>query len=102
MADFLLLPPRPTVGEELARVVRMYLPGVRVTASDCVRFLDRLVERSNGGTIVVHREDLPDGEDVVASLRDAFGAETGDRLIQVSAGPNPRTVVRGLSDGAFL
>jgi hypothetical protein len=87
MADFYLLPPRPSVGEELARVIRPYLPGVRVTAADCVRFLEAAVEKAGGRAFLVHREDLPDADDLCVSLRDGFGAGAGDRVIQVATGP---------------
>jgi hypothetical protein len=96
MADFYLLPPRPAVGEELARLVRPYLPGLRVTAADCTGFLEAIVEKAGGRAFLVHREDLPDADDVRDSLRDGFGATDGDRVIQVSAGPRagePRVVV---------
>jgi hypothetical protein len=75
------------VGEELARVVRAYLPGVRVTGTDCVRFLEGLVEKAGGRAFLVHREDLPDADDVCVSLRDGFGAGEADRVIQVAVGP---------------
>ena len=86
MADFLLLPPRPAIGEEIARLIRPYLPGVRVTAADCVRFLDSLVAAAGGNAFLVHREELPDEEDVAAALRDGYGAEPGDRVVQVLTG----------------
>jgi hypothetical protein len=89
MADFYLLPPRPTVGEEIAKLVRPYLPGLRVTAADCVGLLEAVVERAGGRAYLVHREDLPDADDVRDSLRDGFGAGEGDRILQVSAGPRP-------------
>src|SRR5262245_66669911 len=73
MADFYLLPPRPSLGEELARLIRPYLPGVRVTAGDCVRFLEAAVEKAGGRAFLVHREDLPDADDVYASVRDGLG-----------------------------
>jgi hypothetical protein len=85
MADFLLLPPRPAVGEEIARLIRPYLPGIRVTAADCVRFLDALAANS-GRSFLVYREELPDEEDLATALRDGFGAEPGDRIIPVQAG----------------
>ena len=85
MADFLLLPPRPAIGEEIARLIRPYLPGVRVTAADCLRFLDTLAAAS-GKAFLVHREELPDEEDVAAALRDGFGAEPGDRIIHILTG----------------
>lgn len=86
MADFYLLPPRPSVGEELARLVRPYLPGVRVTAGDCVRWLEAVVEQTDGRAFLVHREDLPDSDDACEALRDGFGAGEWDRVIQVSLG----------------
>jgi hypothetical protein len=90
MADFYLLPPRPVVGEEIARVVRACLPGVRVTAADCVRLLEHVVEATRGRAFLVHREDLPDGQDVATAIRDGFGAGPGDRIVQVSLGSGSR------------
>lgn len=104
MADFFVLPPRPSVGEELARLVRPYLPGLRVTPGDCVRFLEELVERSGGRAFLVHREDLPDADDVRDALRDGFGAEEGDRVVQVSVGPRggePRVKTLALAEEAL-
>lgn len=99
MADFLLLPPRPAVGEEIARLIRPYLPGVRVTAADCVRFLDALVAAS-GNTFLVHSEELPDEEDVATALRDGFGAGPGDRVVHVLTGYSggPRTRVEAVAE----
>ena len=104
MADFLLLPPRPTIGEEIARLIRPYLPGVRVTASDCVRFLDALVAGSGGKTFLVHREELPDEEDEAAALRDGFGAEPDDRVIHVQLGRpgEPRTRVEPIAEAVAV
>jgi hypothetical protein len=98
MADFLLLPPRPAIGEEIARLIRPYLPGVRITAADCLRFLDALAAAS-GKVFLVHREELPDEEDD-AALRDGYGAETGDRIIHVLTGRSgePRVEVEELLD----
>lgn len=103
MADFLLLPPRPTVGEEIARLIRPYLPGVRVTAAECVRFLDALVA-AHGTTFLVHREELPDEEDVAAALRDGFGAEPGDRIVHVLTGRpgEPRVEVEEFLDAVIV
>jgi len=103
MADFLLLPPRPVIGEEIARLVRPYLPGVRVTAADCLRFLDGLAA-AHGKAFIVHREELPDGEDVAAALRDGFGAESGDRIVQVFTGRpgDPRVQIEEVLDALVV
>lgn len=99
MADFLLLPPRTVVGEEIARLIRPFLPGVRITASDCVRFLDQLTSAS-GNTFLVHREELPDEEDIGVALRAGFGAEPGDRIVHVLTGRSgePRTRVEAVAE----
>jgi hypothetical protein len=83
MAAFYVFPPRPVVGEQIAEVVRSYLPGVRVTASDCVRFLEGIAHRSR--SFLIHREDLPEGQDVPSALRDGFGAGPEDRIVQVTS-----------------
>jgi hypothetical protein len=103
MADFLLLPPRPTIGEEIARLIRPYLPGVRVTAADGVKVLDRLVA-AHGSTFLVHREELPDEEDVTAALRDGFGAEPGDRVVHVLTGRpgEPRVATEEILDAVIV
>jgi hypothetical protein len=104
MADFLLLPPRPAIGEEIARLIRPYLPGVRVTAADCLRFLDGLAATSGGKAFLIHREELPDEEDVSAALRDGFGAEPGDRVIHIMTGrpADPRLRIEAIEDALVV
>src|SRR5262245_50927147 len=104
MADFLLLPPRPAIGEEIARLIRPYLPGVRITPANCVGFLDALVAAGGGGSFLVHREELPDEEDVGIALRDGFGAEQGDRVVHVMlARPGePRFRVEEIADAVAV
>ncbi len=82
MADFYVLPPRPAVGEQIARAIRPFLPGLSVSPSACVHFLERLVEDS-GRAFLVHPEDLPDESDIVSALHDGFGANETDRVIQI-------------------
>ena len=89
MADFYLLSPRPLIGEEVAKLIRPYLPGMRVTAADGVRILEAVVNASRTKALVIHREDLPEGEELVQALRDGFGAEAGDRITHISLGARP-------------
>ena len=99
MADFYVLPPRPILGEQIAQVVRAYLPGLHVTASDCVRFLEGIAERTNGRAFLVHREDLPEGHDVAAAIHDGFGAGPDDRIVQVTIRGAMPTVLHGPMSG---
>jgi hypothetical protein len=82
MADFILLPSRAVVGEEVARVLRSFLPGVRLSAADGMKLLQEIADRTNGRTFLVHPEDL-EGDDIEGSLRDGFGAQDGDRVVSV-------------------
>jgi hypothetical protein len=82
MADFLILPSRRAVGEKIARLIRAYVPGVRISAEDCLRFLVDVAER-DGRTFLVYWDDLPGVEDVTATLRDGFGVEPSDRVVMV-------------------
>jgi hypothetical protein len=91
MAVFYVLPPRRMLGECLARVLRPLIPGVAISQEACADVIDSLVTGSPDAedTYIVHREELPDGEDLNGALREGFGAETGDRIVLVSIGPRP-------------
>jgi hypothetical protein len=84
MADFLVLPPRTALGEQMAKLIRPYLPGVCVNANDCVRFLETLALANRHETIVVHSDELPAGATVTEALRDGFGADETDRIVHVA------------------
>ena len=60
MADFILLPPRPLVGEQIAYLLRPYLPGVPVTSSDGAKILEELSYAGGDDAYIVFREDLGD------------------------------------------
>ena len=91
MAVFYVLPPRRMLGECLARMLRPYVPGVSIDHDACADIVDSLVTGSpeSEETYIVHRDDLPDGEDMNSVLRSGFGAETGDRVVAVSIGTRP-------------
>jgi hypothetical protein len=44
---------------------------------------------------LIHREELPEGEDATAALRDSFGAENGDDVVEVRAGTARRWRIAG-------
>lgn len=91
MAVFYVLPPRRLLGECLAKLLRPYVPGVAISQEACADLVDSLVTGSPevDETYVIYREDLPDDEDVNEILRDGYGAEAGDRIVQVAVGPRP-------------
>jgi hypothetical protein len=89
MADFILLPPRPLVGEQIAYLLRPYLPGIPVTSMDGAKILEELSYAGGDDAYIVFREDLGESDDIPTSLRDGFGAEDGDRIIHIALGPAP-------------
>jgi hypothetical protein len=91
MAVFYVLPPRPALGECLARLLRPYLPGIAIGGDSCADLIEMLVNDAarEEEAYVVHREDLPDGEEISAALCTGFGAEPGDQIILVALGPKP-------------
>ena len=91
MSVFYVLPPRPVLGDCLARLLRLYVPGATISPDSCAEMVAALVSESPEGDelYVVHREDLPENEDVSGSLREGFGAETGDQIVEVSISLKP-------------
>jgi hypothetical protein len=82
---FYVLPPRPAVGDALARFLNAVLPGLDWDAAGR-RGLGELVAGLAAwrpGVFVIHREDLPVGETLGRALVDACGAEAGDEVVEV-------------------
>ncbi len=91
MAVFYILPPRQLLGEALATALRPFVPGVAINEDACADLVDSLVTGSPDmtETYIVHREELPDDEDLSVTLREGFGAEAGDKVVLVTIGPRP-------------
>jgi hypothetical protein len=88
MATFYLLPPRTLLADRLAVFLKSVLPGlewIRVRPGDLADMLTVALADEHEG-FLVHREELPDGEDVSAALCAGFGAQDGDDVIEVRAG----------------
>jgi hypothetical protein len=83
MADFLVLPPKAVLGEHVARMLRPLLPGVVIGPNDSIRVLELLAAYNPHETVLVHRDELPEGEDLDSALRDGFGAGPQDRIVPV-------------------
>jgi hypothetical protein len=85
MATFLVLPPRELLEHAAQAFAARLLPGLAPPA-DLADVLLRAMTADAPDTFVVHREELPEAGDtaaVVAALCDAFGAEPGDRVVEV-------------------
>ena len=86
MATFYLLPPRACLEQALGEVLARLLPGLPMPAESWEAITDRLRSAANwpDDVFLVPRDDLPDGEPVGGALAAAFGAEPGDRVVEVS------------------
>ncbi len=89
VSTFYVLPPRPVLAERLAHCMNALLPGLdwtRLSAADVTDWLASAASQQPD-VYVVHREDLPAGESMRQALRDGFGAEAGDEVVEVRGGP---------------
>ncbi len=102
MATFYLLPPRACLEQALGDVLSRLLPGLPLPAEAWEAVTERLRAGANwpDDVFLVPRDDLPEGEPVAAALVAAFGAEPGDRVIEVNVarGSAARSWVLDASD----
>ncbi|MFN4257875.1 MAG: hypothetical protein ACK4RK_01155 [Gemmataceae bacterium] len=91
MATFYLLPPRPALRQDLDAYLQRWFPGLSCPAERLAELMDLCgaIATQAADVFIVHREDLPLGEDAVQALRDGFGAEAGDEIIEIRAGQRP-------------
>jgi hypothetical protein len=91
MSTFYVLPPRPLLDDHIARALAAFFPALPDADRIGRELADRLVDdvTRSDDVFVVHREELPDGEPLAGVLCEAFGAEAGDRVIEVRPGARP-------------
>src|SRR5688500_3003534 len=82
MATFLVLPPRELLEHALSDFLARILPGVPAP-NDLLAGVLEQVASAAGETFVVHREELPDAGELAAVLGEVFGAEAGDRVVEI-------------------
>ncbi len=87
MATFYLLPSRACLDQAISDVLVRLLPGLPIPAETWEVIAERLTAGWPTDVFLVPRDDLPEGEPVGEALAAAFGAEPGDRIIEVSRGP---------------
>ena len=96
MSTFYVLPPRPLPARPYAEFLKGVLPGLdlsRVTWGDLADTLSGLLG-ARDDVYLLHREDLPEGEETAAALANGFGAEAGDEVIEVPAAALGTVAVR--------
>jgi len=91
MATFYLLPPRACLEQALGEVLTKLLPGLPLPADSWDMVTDRVGSAASwpADVFLVPRDDLPEGEPVGGALAAAFGAEPGDRVVEVSLARGP-------------
>ena len=91
MATFYVLPPRPLFEDSLNQLIHSWMPGLPVPATVGTDLVDSLQSAlaQRPGAFLVFREELPDGADSYAALRDGFGAELGDEVVELRLGARP-------------
>lgn len=104
MATFYVLPPRSQLEESLAGLLGKLLPGLPMPVDAWEAVVDHLGSIAGWphDVFLVPRDDLAPGETAAESLTMHFGAEPGDRVIEVNAnGSRSWTVEAGMSASAF-
>jgi hypothetical protein len=88
MSTFYLLPPRPLLGRRFAEFLKTWFPGLDWSGPACAGLAETLgvAAGAHPDVYVVHREDLPEGEEPARALVDGFGAEEGDEVIELLPG----------------
>lgn len=90
MSTFYLLPPRPLLGARFTEHLQPLFPGLDWTRTTPAALADLLSQAVSSlpDVFVVFREELADGEEPGQALRDGFGAEAGDEVVEVRPGAN--------------
>ncbi len=85
MSIFYLMPPRPFLGDRFADFLQTLFPGLDWDISSRANLVDLLGNAAvaREGVFVVYRDDLPRDEAAARALRDGFGAEPGDEVIEI-------------------
>ena len=99
MATFYVLPPRACLEEQLATMLKSLLPGlpVPVDSWDVVAECFAAAGRWPADVYLVTRDEIPFGESTSDALEAYFGAEAGDRVIEVSASGSKTWTLTGMS-----
>ena len=92
MSTFYVLPPRECLEHAAAEFLARLIPGLPAEDGLCERLLGTLT--ADRDLYIVHREELSGHADPADELADVFGAEPGDRVVEVgpAVGSRPAPV----------
>lgn len=82
VATFVILPPRELLEHAIHGSVEALLPGFPVPPGLWERILGEVIVGSEVHPL--HREDLPESDDIGTTLAEGFGAEPGDHVVETS------------------
>jgi hypothetical protein len=90
MATFYLLPPRACLEQVVGELFGKLLPGLALPADMWDALAQHLALAGRWPEVfLVPRDELPEG-DPLAALAEGYGAEPGDRVVEVSLARPPR------------
>lgn len=91
MATFYLLPPRACLEQALGEFLERLLPGLPLPVDSWDVVTDRVGSAAHWpvDVFLVPRDDLPEGEPLGEALAAAFGAESGDRVVEIHLARGP-------------
>ena len=95
MSVFYLVPGRKAVAADFARYLDTWFPGITPPA-DAAERLAELVE-ATADNHVVFADDLPANEGILATLRQSFGAQPGDWVVDARSGPAPESETQSIA-----
>jgi hypothetical protein len=103
MATFYVLPPRSCLEDSLGGLFGKMLPGLPLPVDAWDAVIERLAELGGwpADVFLIPRDDLAPGESVADSLIQDFGAEAGDRVIEVSLNGSRSTTLGGIPTSAL-
>jgi hypothetical protein len=90
MATFYLLPPRACLEQAVGELFGKLLPGLALPVDAWDELAQQLASMAGWSDVfLVPRDELPEG-DPSEALAEGYGAEPGDRVVEVSAVRPPR------------
>jgi hypothetical protein len=88
MATFYLLPSPRFLGQAFERHLHLLFPGLCWEESTLALVVDQVsaAVALHPNAYLIQRHELPEDEDPIQALIDAFGAEPGDEVVELHAG----------------